>query len=145
MTRLLAGFVCGCLPLLLAAGCGSTKPPELVPVSGKVYLGEKPLPNVIVRFWAHKQNVSNADTLTKANGSYELKLPPGKYDVTLMAVPAAGQQPADPSIPPSPDKKTGAPGRSGFPARYLARETTAWRSLEIPDLGRNHLDLEIKD
>lgn len=144
MMRLLAGLLCGCLPLLFTGGCGGVKPPtEPVAVSGKIYLGEKPLPGVIVRFWAHQQNVSNSDTLTKPNGSYELKLPPGKYDVTLMTVPAAaGHQPADPGFQPAPDKKS---GKTGFPARYAARETTAWRSIDIPALGRNNLDLEIKD
>ena len=145
MIRLLAGLMIGCLPFLLASGCGSAKPPEPVPVSGKLYLGDRPLAGVIVRFWAHQQNVSNSDALTSANGSYNLKLRPGKYDITLMSVPAAGQQPADPSVPPSPDKKTGTPGRASFPVRLAARETTSWRGVEIPHLGRNNLDLEIKN
>jgi hypothetical protein len=143
---MLAVFLCLGPSLFLMTGCGgAAKPPEPVAVAGKLYLGEKPLAGVIVRFWAQQQNVANADALTQANGGFELKLPPGKYDVTLMAVPAAGQQPPEVGLAPAPGAKAGSPAKASFPARFLNRETTGWRGVEIPALGRNNLDLEIKN
>ena len=90
-----------CVRLLLSAGlvtclllgCGSgEKPPELVPVTGTVWVNGEPAPDMLVTFQPVGGDRGNLATgQTDAQGKYELKYRgeetgavPGKHRVTIQ-------------------------------------------------------------
>jgi hypothetical protein len=103
-----SAFPCALLSalVLFAAGCGGTK---LVPVEGKVMMGNQPLTKGEVSYHPDVEggNTQKYPDLPRgkigADGTYTLSTsgkpgaPAGKYKVTVN--PSAGEAPADYSIP----------------------------------------------
>jgi hypothetical protein len=130
--------------LVVAAGC-TGRPPEPVTVRGKILdARQKPLAGVIVRFWpADLQGGSAGDRLTGADGTFEVSCPPGKYHVTLMAVPAAhGADPASGKAP-QPAKSPATPAT--IPPSYQDAQKTPWRDIHVGPGGRAGLVLAIAE
>ncbi len=78
-SRLVASFLC--LAALLAVGCGK-KGPDVVPVTGRITKGGKPVSFVTVTFWPERGRASMART--DADGHYELEF---SKDIPMGAVP----------------------------------------------------------
>jgi hypothetical protein len=133
--------------LLLAAGC-TRPPPEPVIVRGHILdARNKPVTGVIVRFWPSDLRSSSVggDPATGGDGSFEIHCPPGKYHITLMAIPA--QRGADPAAGPSTPqgKVTAAKTKTNVPGQYLDAATTPWRDIVIGAGGLGGLDLKIAE
>ena len=71
-----------CIWLTVAfCGCQSeSDAPDLVPVSGTVYLDDKPLPDARITFELQGTERSASFAKTDADGKYTLKFGPGKLD-----------------------------------------------------------------
>jgi hypothetical protein len=72
---------CLCLAALFAAGCGK-KGPDVVPVTGRITKGGKPVSFLTVTFWPELGRASMART--DADGRYELEF---SKDIPMGAVP----------------------------------------------------------
>ena len=123
---------------IVTAGC-ARKPAQEVEVGGRVEDGEgKPVAKLVVRF--HPQDEENKmgrllTCLTEADGTFAGKCQPGRYKVTLNAVPAAGgSQPGAGMLAP-PDKGP------GVPSNYASPTTTPWE-VTIPSGGKKDLVLK---
>jgi hypothetical protein len=78
--------------VVLALGCGAKKSYKFVPVSGKVLLDDKPLPNANIRFQPAEEHgrldepMPESYGTTDEDGRYTLK-PLGEYEGASGAVP----------------------------------------------------------
>jgi hypothetical protein len=143
MRKVQAGFLL--LALTVATGCpGRPTPPAPVSVSGKLFDAQKkPVGGVIVRFWPQPDHAGSHDGVAQNDGSFDLKCPPGKYDVTLMAIPS--QQGAEPAAggTVNPDKSK-AP-KTNIPERFLDVRKTPLRNIEVPADGRGGIELTLAE
>jgi hypothetical protein len=63
---------------LMTTGCGGEVPPEIVPASGVLTLGGKPLPNAEVRFMPMQEGLDAnyvASAVTDKDGAFTLTMP----------------------------------------------------------------------
>ena len=142
MPRAFAALVLGGL---LIGGCARQTPQQApVAVRGKVFdARKKAMAGVIVRFWPQPTHASSTDGLTTADGSFEVQCVPGKYEVTLQAVPL--QFGGEPAAMPAPDAKKGSAPRASFPVRFKDVAKTPWRDIDVPDGGRDGVELVIAE
>jgi len=109
----------GCLGLLLVCGCDGI---ECFPVSGKVTLDGRPLPDAAVSFMPDDEHGIPSLGVTDSNGVYTLRqtaelagAPAGKYTVRITTF-REGRPEADPPVPGVPEK---------VPAEYNVRTKLA--------------------
>ncbi len=127
---------------VLSPGCRK-KPPQEVDVAGKVEKADgKPLGNVLVRFHPQDDVNKQGRILTRptgADGSFTGRCLPGRYRVTVSAIPK--QTGGDPGT-----GAVGAAGKDslpGVPASYQSPTETPWE-ITIPEDGKKDLVLSLK-
>lgn len=132
--------------LVLASGCKKPPPPEPVVLKGRVeYAGGKPVDRMVLTFQpADDAGRGNRPVAAVNKGRFEVKCLPGRYKVTLAAVPLqhgaagpAGGPDAAPGKLPRPDK----PGT--IPPHYANPETSPW-DVTVPEGGKDDLVLTVK-
>jgi hypothetical protein len=136
-----------CAAVLLAvclAGC-KDKPPEPVPITGKVQdEAGNPMGEMLLTLHPVEEKNKNArieSALTNKEGTFSLTSVPGKYKITMLALPKGGSfggAPTGGNVP-APDFGPGAEKR----ARYRDPQQTPW-SVDVPLEGKKDLVLTFK-
>ena len=119
----------GLVAMVALAGCSKT-PPAPVVVKGRVTQADgKPVANMIVTFTAREEGnkSSRPIAMLDAAGQYEVTCIPGKYKVSLAAIPvqAGGGSPAgggDANV----GKLPVAGDQKAIPIKYRDAESSPW-------------------
>ena len=132
------GLVVAVAGLLFVAGCGDSKP-DAYPVSGKVSYQGKALPLGTVMFVS--DNAPAASANINADGSYQLQAAPGKYRVSVVAMPPQQGRP-NPNVDGGIDT-TGFPmPKSLVPEKYNEYRTSGIE-VEVKPVDQNQIDLNL--
>ena len=144
MSRAWAGV--GVLSLaVLTCGCGKKPAAEEVDIAGRLEdAAGKPLPRMIVHFYALDEANKHARAwtcATQAGGDFKGRCLPGRYKVTVAAVPL-GTGTADPGSGTIADPGK-AKGVAGVPKAYTSPDDTPLQVM-IPDRGKTDIVLKVK-
>jgi hypothetical protein len=137
--------------LLLAVGCRQQPPSGPAVVKGRVEGADgKPLGKMILRFHALEQStrpgtsIRSDSALTQADGSFVCECLPGRYKVTLAALPGGttGAAPAHGKEAPA-ASSAGKHLPDNIPAMYASSAETPWE-IEVPPGGKSDVLLKIR-
>jgi hypothetical protein len=137
MYRLAVGAVLALV--LLLPGCAKKQPPKEEDVAGRAEKADgKPLSKVLLRFHAQDE-ARTVSCPTKDDGTFECRCLPGRYKVTVLAIPTqSGGSPGTGGIA---APATGS--LAGVPSAYTSPTDTPLE-VTIPEGGKKDIELKLK-